>query len=494
MLGHREMDLKDYMGILQRRWPLIVALVVLGGGSGFAVLHFVPKRYTSQTVVLVQQPTVPDDYVKPVVSDATGARLASMQQEIMSRSRLEPVIRQLGLFPESINQEPMGDLVARLQSAITVTPVVAMADTRANGLPGFNVSVTFEDPRQAQQICSSITSLFIGENQQLHQQQAEETTDFIAKQLDGAKAKLDEQDAKLADFQRRNMGTLPDDTGTNLNVLSGLNSQLEAGTETLARERQDKTFQESVLTQQVAAWQALHSGNGNNAETNEERLAALQDQLTALKSKYTDDYPDVIKTKNDIATLTKAIAQADAQRKTTGADKPAVAALEPAQIQTLRAQIRQIDENIKQGEAKQAEIQERINKYQARVESIPAVDQQYKQLTRDYQTALEFYNGLLKERDQSAMATDLEKRQQGEQFRILDAANLPDAPSYPKKSTFLLGGFGGGLALGLALTLLLEMQDASFRNEKDVEAVLRMPVLAMIPAIKPPGGKETFAQ
>ena len=221
MLGHRQMDVKDYVGILRRRWPLIAALAVLGGGLSFVVLQFVPKRYTSQTVVLVQQPTVPDEYVKPVVSDATSGRLASMQEEILSRSRLEPVIQQLGLYPTEVNKTPMGDLVARLQQAITVTPVEAMADTRAQGLPGFNVSVTFGDPRLAQQICSSITSLFIGENLQLHQRQAEQTTEFIAKQLDEAKAKLDDQDAKLAAFQRRYLGSLPDDSAANSECSSG---------------------------------------------------------------------------------------------------------------------------------------------------------------------------------------------------------------------------------------------------------------------------------
>src|SRR5262249_42443062 len=161
--------------------------------------------------------------------------------EILSRSRLEPVIQQLGLA----NQMPVADMVAALQRAITVTPVQAMADTRAQGLPGFNVSVTYGDPRLAQEICSSITSLFIGENLQLHQRQAEQTTQFIAKQLDDAKGKLDEQDAKLATFQRRYIGLLPDDNVTNLNVLSGLNSQLDANTQALARAQQDKTFAES---------------------------------------------------------------------------------------------------------------------------------------------------------------------------------------------------------------------------------------------------------
>ena len=259
----------------------------------------------------------------------------------------------------------------------------------------------------------------------------------------------------------------------------------------MARAQQDKTFAESNLAQQLAVWQALH--DGSSPENNNQQLAVLQAQYAALKSKYTDDYPDVIKVRNDIANLNRKIAESDKETKNATAAKPVGPAVEPGQIQTLRAQIRQYDQVIKERESQQEEIQQRIKTYQDRVESSPAIEQEYKQLTRDYQTALEFYNDLLKKRDQSAMATDLERRQQGEQFRILDPANFPDAPSFPKKSIFLLGGFGGGLALGLALTFLLEMQDASFRNEKDVEAVLRMPVLAMIPAIKPAEGGNTLA-
>jgi capsular polysaccharide biosynthesis protein len=113
------------------------------------------------------------------------------------------------------------------------------------------------------------------------------------------------------------------------------------------------------------------------------------------------------------------------------------------------------------------------------------VEQQYKELTRDYQTALDFYNDLLKKRDQSAMAADLERHQEGENFSILDPANLPDKPSFPNHPLFALGGFVGGLGLGIGLAFFLESRDTSFRTERDVEIALRLPVLAMVPAIEP---------
>ena len=486
MVGHRELTLEDYVSILRRRWPLIVLLAVIGGALGYGAARFLPKRFTSQTLVLVEQPTVPGDYVKPVVSEDTNQRLASMQQEILSRTRLEPLIQQFGLYRDAANPAPMEGLVERLRSAVTVTPIQPMAETRSQGLPGFTISVNFNDPRLAQQICSTITSMFMEENLRLRQQQGEQTTQFLAKQLDDAKAKLDDQDAKLAAFKRRYLGSLPDEEEANLNLLMGLNSQLDASTQALSRAQQDKSFAESLLTQQLAAWQVTPAGQ--NPETMEQQLSALQAQLSALQSRYTDDHPDVIKAKNDVEALKKKMAETDDQKPAPKTETPDKSPVEPTQMQSLRAQIHQYDQVIRDRTAQQEEIQQQIKIYQGRVQSSPAIEQEYKGLTRDYQTALEFYNELLKKRDQSTMAMDLERRQQGEQFQVLDPANLPDQPSFPKMNLFIPGGFGGGLALGLGLALFFEMQDTSLRSERDVESLLHLPVLAMVPAIKPVSG------
>lgn len=488
MAGQRELTPQDYISILRRRWPLIVFLAVVGGGLGYGAARFLPKRFTSQTLVLVEQPTVPGDYVKPVVSQDTNQRLASMQQEILSRTRLEPLIKQFGLFRDDANRASAEDLVERLRKAVTVTPIQPMAETKSQGLPGFTISVNFDDPHHAQQICSTITSMFMEENLRLRQQQAEQTTQFLAKQLDDAKAKLDEQDAKLAAFKRRYLGSLPDEEQANLNLLMGLTSQLDAATQALSRAQQDKSFAESMLTQQLAAWQMTPSGQ--NPETMEQQLSALQAQLTALQSKYTDDHPDVIKAKNEVEALKKKMVETDDQKTAAKPNKPSKTPTEPTQIQSLRAQIRQYDQVIQDRTAQQEEIRQQIKIYQGRVQSSPAIEQDYKGLTRDYQTALEFYNELLKKRDQSTMAMDLERRQQGEQFQVLDPANLPDQPSFPKASLFVSGGFGGGLVLGFGLALFFEMQDTSLRNERDVESLLRLPVLAMVPAIRPLSDKK----
>jgi polysaccharide chain length determinant protein (PEP-CTERM system associated) len=482
MAGQRELTLQDYASMLRRRWVLIAILTLFGTGAAFLAARVVPKRFTSQTLVLVQQPSMSPDLVKPVISDDSNQRLAAMQQQILSRSGLEPVIRDLGLYKDDVNRAPMDLLVDRLRTAITITPIQPMAETRAQNLPGFTIAVAFRDPHLAQQICARITSMFV--EQHLHQNQVlgDQTTNFLTEQLQDAKAKLEGHDAKLAAFKRRYMGSLPDEEQRNLNLLSGLTSQLEASTQALGRAQQDKGFAESVLSQQLAAWQA--SQTGQNPESLGQQLGALQTQLIALQSKYTDDYPDVIKLKKDIATLKQHIDQAAQQKTPADEENPVRTMAEPSQIQQLRAQIHQYDEVIKERTTQQEGIQKQIALYQARVQSSPGVEQEYKELTRDYQTALDFYNDLLKKRDQSAMANDLDRSQQGEQFRVLDPANFPSSPSFPKVPYFVAGGFGGGMALGLGLALLLEMQDTSLRSERDVELALRLPVLALIPVIE----------
>jgi uncharacterized protein involved in exopolysaccharide biosynthesis len=204
-----------------------------------------------------------------------------------------------------------------------------------------------------------------------------------------------------------------------------------------------------------------------------------------LQSRYTDDYPDVIKAKRDVAALQAHIAQKNDSKNAVDPVKAQRSSVEPVQIAQLRAQIHQYDQVIAERTKEQDQIKQQIKLYQNRIQSSPAVEQQYKELTRGYQAALESYNDLQKKRDTSAMATDLERKQEGEQFRVLDPASLPSKPFFPDRQLFAMGGFGGGLALGLGLAFLLEMRNTPLRTERDVEFFLHLPVLAMVPSIEP---------
>jgi polysaccharide chain length determinant protein (PEP-CTERM system associated) len=482
-MAQRELTPADYLAMLRRRWVLIAGLALSGPLLAYGVACLLPAKFKSQTLVLIEQPTVSSKIVESLDTTDVNQRLASMQQQILSRSRLEPIIRQFNLYPQDVNRKSMDELVLRLQKAIEVTAILPMAETRASQLPGFNITVTLDKALTAQGVCAAVTSMFIEQNLRLRQEHSEVTTQFLAQELATAKASLDEQDAKLAAFKSHHIGELPDDEKTNLNLLTGLTSQLDASTQALVRAQQDKTFTESLLSQQVAAWQASQSGH--DPDTLEKQLIALQAHLAALQSSYTDDYPDVIRAKNDIAILQKKIADSEGQNKAPGTSKGAKPSVEPAQIQQLRAQDHNDDLMIAAKAKEEEQIRKQINLYQERIQSSPAVEEQYKELTRGYQTALDSYNELQKKRDDSAMATNLERKQEGEQFRVLDPANLPDKPSFPNRPLFALGGLLGGLGLGIGIAYLLEMQDSSFKTERDVEFALHLPVLAMVPAIEP---------
>lgn len=486
MIGNRELTAEDYVAILRRRiWWLVVPTLVLAAAS--LLLSFkLETRYTSQTLVLVQQQRVPDAFVKPVVTEELQQRLATMQEQILSRTRLQPIIERFGLFADRPNLS-MEEKVDLMRKAITVTPVKADFATAGdkNGLPGFYVSFTASNPRLAQNVCGEITSMFMDENLKVRTNAAQGTTDFLRSQVDDAKRSLDEQDSKLAEFKKKFIGQLPGQEQSNMNMLTTLNTQLDAATQALNRMQQEKTYTESMLTQQVAAWRASESTDA--PQTLDQQLAAAEAELIRLQSRYTETHPDVVKAKNNVELLQKKIA--DQNKQAAAVDASAAAATahpkgpEPQQIQQLRAQLQGLDTAIKDKQKEQSTILGQIHNYQARIQLSPMVEEQYKELTRDYNTALAFYNDLLSKKNQSEMATDLERKQQGEQFSVMDPPNLPEKPTFPNRPLFAAGGGVGGFAIGTFIALLLEMKDKSLRTDRDVQFFLELPTLAMLPRI-----------
>lgn len=479
MVRNGEFTAVDVKRVLRKHWWILPACALGFGAVGVLVATQIPKQYTSRTLVLVSRPAVPSDYVKPVVTEDLGQRLSSMKGEILSRSRLEPIIEKFNLYAEDRNKIHMEDLVDRLRKTVEITPLEPTPGTQDRNIPGFSVNVTFNNAQLAQQVCTEITSMFLEQNSRALEQQASRTTLFIGQQLDEAKRKLDEQDAKLAQFKRQYIGSLPEETQGNLTLLSALNTQLDANNQALSRAQQDKAFNESLLSQQEANWKK--SQTEQNPETLEEQLRTRQDQLAVLESRYTAEHPDVVKLKNEIAELKKKIEQSPSPN-----DAPAKSRklTEPAEMQQLRAKIQDSELTYAELLKRQTKIQDQIRVLQGHIESSPMVEQQLKELTRNYQSALDFYNDLLKKRDNSEMAKDLVHQQEGEQFRVLDPPSLPTSPSFPKMVNFAAGGFGGGGMLGLVILYLLMAMDKTLHSEREVETYLKLPVLVSLPVLE----------
>jgi polysaccharide chain length determinant protein (PEP-CTERM system associated) len=480
MMNNGTISLADAKRVLRKYWWVLPISMVVLGCVGYGLTKVLPKKYKSSTTVLVEQPVVPPDYVRPVVQEDLHNHLASMQAQVLSSSRLQPIIEKFNLYPDQRGQVSSEVLQGQLRKAIDVELMQPMLGAVNRQPPGFHVSVTFDDPKQAQEICNEVTDMFIKENEKGRIGKAEVTTTFLGDQLTQAKEKLDEQDAKLADFKRKYLGSLPEEEGANLNLLNGLDSQLEATTQGVNRAQQDKAFNETLLNQQETNWKSMLNGGQLNPETQEQQLAALQEQYNSLLLRYKPEYPDAMKLKAQIEDLQRRMADGETAKPTTTS---AVPQHEPAQLQSLRAKIKQDELTIAELSKRQTQIQEQSRLLQGRIQASPMVEEQFKELNRNYQTAQQMYDQLLKNKTDAAMATQLEQQQQSETFQVLDKPSYSATPSFPNVLQFTGGGFGGGLVFGLAILYLVAMTDKAMYSERDVETCLKLPVLTVVPSL-----------
>jgi protein tyrosine kinase modulator len=491
MIENRELTMDDYFAMLRRRLKVILIPTLLAPLVGFAVSYGFSAKYTSQSLVLVEEQKVPEGYVKPMVTEDLSQRVATLEQRALSAENLRPLIESLG----PAHGSNVDGMIDEIRNNVGIQPVLTTAVASPGGgkknksqVPGFTVTFTASNPHQAQAICSGLTNIMIRENLNDRANAAQSTTDFLARQVEDAKRNLDDLDSRLANFKKQFLGQLPGDEDNNLKILMGMNSQLDANTQTLNRAQQDKAYTESLLSQQLAAWKS--SQTSTNPQTLQQQLATLQSQLITLQAHYTDDYPDVVKTKRDIAEVQKKLDEINAAAaNSSGTTDEKENLSEPPEIRQLRMQIHQYQQVIVQATRDQQKLQEQIKIFQGRVALSPAVEEQYKQLTRDYDTAQKFYDDQLSKKKQSEEQTAMEREQQGEQMRVLNAADLPDAPSFPNRLLFAGGGLAGGLALGIGLAMWLEFRDTSLRTERDVLAAIQLPVLSQVPWVGVEAGK-----
>ena len=489
MIENRELNLDDYLVLLRRQLKTVLIPVLVAPLAGFLISYVFAAQYTSQAVVLIEGQKVPEGVVQPVITDDVAQRVQTMQQSILSPSRLRPMVQRLGLAKGSRTVE---SIMGEINSNLSIEPVLTDAGQIASPstskkktikpgstVPAFSVSYKASNPSEARSICAELTSMLIAENIKSREGAAAGTTEFISGRVDDAKRDLDDQDAKLAEFKKQYAGQLPGDEENNLKVLGSLESQLEANTQTINRAQQDKAYVESALAQQLSAWRSAQGST--NPQALQQQLNTLQSQLLSLQARYTDDHPDVIKTKADIAEVKKRLAEinsSSAQDSDLTADK---GAMEPPEIRQMRLQLHQYTEVLGQASREEKRLSDQIRLYQSRVSVSPEVEAKYKDLTRNYDTAQKFYADLLTKQSTSQTAQDMENHQLGEQMRLVQPATLPSDPSFPNHWLSAAGGLAGGLAVGLGIAFWLEVRDKSIRDERDVEASLQMPVLVAIP-------------
>lgn len=483
--AQRQAQFEDIIEIIfRRKWFIIVPFFLSVMGTILALI-FIPPLYKSTTLILVEPQKVPEDYVKPTVTVDINDRVNTITQQVMSRTRLESIIKEFDLYKESKDRLTSDEVVDLMRGNIEVA--VKGGDTRNRDLSSFTISFIGNEPETVMHVTGRLASLFIEENLKVREQQAEGTTEFLNAQLQGLKTVLEDQEGQIKVYKEKFMGELPSQLEANLRTLDRLQLELQATHDALRSAEDRKTTIEKQIAEVSPDFIVERGGGGVNVvDPRRTRLLTLQTELSQMSTAYTDKYPDIIRLKNEIMELEKELQGEKVPEK--GPKAPAAAVRPPSPGDnplyiTLYNQLMEAYSETKNLKEKQREISKVIVVFQGRVERIPAREQQMAALVRDYENTKANYQSLLNKKLDAQLAENLEKRQKGEQFKVLDPANLPLKPFKPDHRQIILLGLGIGAGCGAGLVFLLEYIDASFRKDEDVYAVLGLPVLASVPKI-----------
>jgi len=499
----------DFLEIfLRRKWLILFSILsIFFGASVYCVVT--PEMFKSSTTILVVPQRVSENYVKSTVSSKIEDRLATIQQQVHSRTRLVAVMDELDLFKEERKKKPLEALLEVMRKRITV-------EVRQND--AFTLSFLHENRETAKLTTSRLASFFIEENLKSREQQAVGTASFLESQLQITKQKLEVQEEKVRQYKTAFMGELPQQLQANLAVMSRLQDQLKANADATRTAQERKMFTESQVTtleSQVASFESQARAASGTAETavaepviNADpaapyipELNAKRAQLANLSTKFTDRYPEIRRLKEEVAQLEIRVADA---RRGVATSRPASAGgestahrsamqsgnitsplvREKEEIRRLRNVLEGLDREIQSLKRDSGEIRKNIEAVESKVDRSPKREQEMISLTRDYDNLKRSYDELLRKKLDADVAQNLERRQKDDQFQILDPANLPEKPFVPNRPLVfgisvvvaLLVGFGGAIGL--------EGIDPTVRGLTDFRHFCQIPVLSTIPTIQ----------
>jgi polysaccharide chain length determinant protein (PEP-CTERM system associated) len=469
----------------RRKWLIILPVLVIGA-LGAAVVAYLPNVYRSETLILVVPQRVPESYVRSTVTARIEDRLQSISQQILSRTRLEQIITDFNLYQkERANKELMEDIVEKMRTRDIGIDIIKG--------DAFRVSYQAGDPRLAMRVTERLGSLFIDESLRDREVLAEGTSQFLATQLDESRRQLVLVENKLQEYQRAHNGELPAQMDSNLQGQHNTEMALQNLGESLNRDRERRLLLERQVTDIVEAPEPAKTAAADAdkqpemAQTLQDELRIAQQALLALELKLKPEHPDVKKQKRAVDELEKRVAAA--KLDTTLAARPTgpAVAMDPAKRRKLldaRAELENLDRQIEAKLAEESRLRGMVGMYQARIEATPVREAELASLTRDYETLQANYRSLLQKKEESEISANLEKRQIGEQFKILDPARMPEKPASPDRPRLYVIAALVAIAAGLGLAALAEFFDKTLRTEADVRAALNLMVLATVPTMR----------
>jgi succinoglycan biosynthesis transport protein ExoP len=471
LAGLEYFTLRDYRKLLWRRKAMIAAVTLTVALVVSLVAYRLPNLYQASTTIVVDPGKVPESYVKSTATIDANQRLAILREHILSDSRLGQVIDELGLYRGLRATKTPDEIVNLMRNNIAIDATTTAPPARA--LKAFNVSFTAGSAVLAAKVSNRLASLFIEENMKVREQQVMGTANFFDSQLQKAKQEVDEKAQKLAELKARYASELPEAQNLHLQALTSAQLALREEADATTRAEQQKTSLQALLAASPDVVNLDAGGEGANTGL-EQQLERLQAEMDQLRSHYGPNYPDVLSKAADIQSLQQKIKKKAEQGKS---DSSVTKHHNPA----LESQIGQVDEQIRKHEARQNELRSQIKFHVGAISGVPAVQEQVSSATNDLTIASERYKRLEDRKFGADMFSDVEARQQGERFVLLDPAQPPDHPSTPNRQVIDSIGAVAGLVLSLVLVALLELLDPAIKTEREVRERLKAPILGEIP-------------
>lgn len=485
MIPGKQYSFDTLLQVAWRRKWLILLPALLVGGIGAAIVTYLPNLYRSETLILVVPQRVPESYVRSTITARIEDRLQSISQQILSRTRLEQIVQDFNLYAkERADKELMEDIVEKMRTRDIGIDIVKG--------DAFRVSFQANDPRVAMRVTERLASLFIDESLRDREVLAEGTSQFLSTQLDEARRQLVQNEAKLQEYQRLHNGELPAQMESNMQGQHNAEMALQTLSEGLNRDRERRLLLERQVTdimEEPEPRPVNPDGSPKSAEmaqTLADELRLAEQALLAVELKLKPEHPDVRRQRRAVEELKARVAAQ--QVEGTLAAKPAVPVMmDPVKRRKLtdaRAELENLDRQIQAKSAEANRLSGLIAMYQARIEATPMRESELAALTRDYETLQNSYTNLLQKKEESQISANLEKRQIGEQFKVLDPARLPERPASPDRPRLYLIAVLAALVAGLGTAAAAEYFDRTLRTESDVRAALNLMVLATVPLMR----------
>lgn len=474
------LNLHDYVDIaIRRKWWILIPLIIVSVGTSVAVIR-TPDVYRSETVIVVDPQKVSDTVVQSTLNSGVADRLSTIRQLATSPTRLKSIIEKLNLYPELTSKNNTEGAIEQMQKNINIE----VADSGGQRLSTFKIAFFSRTPTQAATVANEIGQMVIKDNLQAREQAFSGAEQFLDSELQETKKQLEQKELEVQRIKSQYVTDLPESKQFHLETLNSLRNQIRASQDRVNQDKQEKIYLQSTMNDGVPATVDL---DATTLRTSSPYAVAIQKEeahLSELEARYGPQYPEVRKTQNRIAELKeKAVQATDEQPVQEQEDASKLAQRAKRSNPVVQAQITKLDQEIEEETRRQATLEPQIALHMSKLEHEPIFEQQISGLMRDYDTLRGHYNRLLDKKLSAQMALELETRQQGERFVILDSAPVPQRPAGPNRPLFSLAGLLGGLLGGLTLAMIIEMTDESVRNESEAARIFGKPVLGDVPRI-----------